>query len=378
MTIRNMTAELVAWAVWQLPDNSIIETPISQAQYENLAVLEAQIRPAPDAVFLMAAGGIPGLDTSDGYAHAGDAWEIYDYDLKQTVLKVAVSDGWEWGYTRSVKSEIDLTTAKLTGFEVASNAVQTFTSYDVKDLDSLRVRQAKAPTFATIDKIIPDHHSITFDAASAGVATSAASITVSHVVGTGTNKHLFSGLSWSTTSETPVSCVYNTTETMTDLGGSRVNRGLNLYSLVNPSTATANIVGTKSAATGVIRLSNTSRFGVNQTTPTRTRYAAQHTGTAPSITVVDSQATDMVVDVAVDAGSLPITADASQTARVLFGTPAGGLNTGSSEELATGANTVMSWSSGGVSTNYELGAVALVDAASVKDMIQMGFIPTLR
>jgi hypothetical protein len=101
--------------------------------------------------------------------------------------------------------------------------------------------------------------------------------------------------------------------------------------------------------------------GVDQATPVGTVYTANGTTEPETVTVADSTSGDMVVDaIAAHPTMDPLTKDASQTERTYHLT--GGNHVGgTSDETATGANTVMSWSSG-TNANWGIIAVALQPA----------------
>ena len=79
LTLRTKTGGSVAYSVWLMGDNSVKTVKISQEEYDNFAIRDGGVgelpsKPAPDAVFVMAGGGVPALNTLDGWWSAGDCW----------------------------------------------------------------------------------------------------------------------------------------------------------------------------------------------------------------------------------------------------------------------------------------------------------------
>lgn len=100
LTQRALTGGTVGLSVWVLPDGSFYEAKITTAQYAQFVALggEPPGRPNADAKWFMAFGGIPALDTLDGYASEGDCWDSEDADGNPT-LTVATASGHNWMYT---------------------------------------------------------------------------------------------------------------------------------------------------------------------------------------------------------------------------------------------------------------------------------------
>lgn len=356
----------LAMSVWLLPDFSIAYQKQIHEEYDLACMKGTQpfVKPDTAARMVLAAGGRRRLDTVDGRPHFGDVWE------ERGFVYVQIGDGEDfefseadqWGKGQTVQSSGNWLVIPRSEF-------LTTKPYTLKTPipgiaivnDILEVTPPATLRRDPVDRGWIPHHSITFDIASSGLGSATSSVSVNHTMGTGSNRHMFSCASWNVNTETAVSCVWNTTESATSLGGTTAtSRRIEDYSLVAPTEGALAMVMTISGTTDFLRLINTSRFGVHQTTPVRTFFTfTSEATTTPSITVTDSQNTDMVVDHIMDAGST-LTVDASQTQRENTAAPA---KSASSEELATGANTVMSWTVS-ASTSIVMGAVALVAAPS--------------
>lgn len=351
----------LAMSVWLLPDFSIVHQKQTNAEY----LSQRFTKPDPTARMVLAAGGQRRLDTIDGRPHFGDVWEHRGF------ICVQIGDYEDFEFEeidQHGKGQKVVSAGNL--LYLPRSAFLTTRPYTLRTPipgitivnDVLEVSTPASMNRQPVDRKLEVHHSISFDAASSGTSN-ADSVTVSHIVGTGSDRHLLSGLTWIDETLTPVSCVFNTTETMTDLGGAQeltVGRMLEHYGLVAPTETTANVVGTISGASFFTRLGNTSRFGVDQTTPNRSYFSFTSPSTStPSITVTDSQNTDVVADCLITAQAP--TVGAGQTQRINTGNPA---TQAQSDESASGANTVMSWSLAAASA-VAYGAIALVDANPV-------------
>jgi hypothetical protein len=128
------------------------------------------------------------------------------------------------------------------------------------------------------------------------------------------------------------------------------------YIMVAPDAGAHNVVLTVAAAADVLVGYAVGLSGLDQSTPTRTVYTAVDA----SVTVVDSEADDLVID-CIASYSTTVAVGAGQTSQGEDDNPYGnGQSYGVSTEVATGASTVMSWTAG---TYYAIGAMALVAAA---------------
>lgn len=296
------TSGTVAFAVWLIGRTPVV-VRLTQAEYDAFAVTrqgvgDAPGRPDPAARFLMAAGGIAALDTADGWPETGDCWEETDA-RGQTVLVVARSSAPEFAYTFLAADDPGTgTVSRARGVRVQSDGHrQVVASYDVRRLgDVERALPAATPrTVATdLDAEVPNHRSVTFDAASHGTAI-ATSLTVSHTVANQANRYL-AGLSSQRLGQSLTGVTYNG-----DALTSRANAGggagdftrAQLYDMVAPDVGTANIVfsysGNTAAVGGAI-----SAYGVDQTNPRTDTDAAHANDDTPTITLT-SAAGELVI-----------------------------------------------------------------------------------
>ena len=157
----------------------------------------------------------------------------------------------------------------------------------------------------------------------------------------GADRFLRVGVHWRTTSIT-VSGITYAGVALTRLGGATVsvNRAVDYWYLIAPTTGTNNVVVTMSAAARTV-VGAISRTGVHQTTPLGTAATASGTSTAPSVTV--TSATDELVDDALTASvaGAVLTAGTGQTERYdTFYDPS--IQGGGSDE-AGAASVAMDW-----------------------------------
>lgn len=162
------------------------------------------------------------------------------------------------------------------------------------------------------------------------------------------------------------SCTYNGTA-MTELWDLNDDIGVQRvcgYLMVSPASGANNVVLTCAGTAdpvwgGAVGLAGleTSSVGAAH----RTVYTADgNAGANPTVTVVDSQNGDLVIDSVVDLVTA-ITAGAGQTSQVEDDSVLGSsTSAGISTESATGGNTVMSWTGGSF---WAIGATALVPAS---------------
>ncbi|WP_442771030.1 DUF4347 domain-containing protein, partial [Zoogloea ramigera] len=121
-------------------------------------------------------------------------------------------------------------------------------------------------------------------------------LTWSHTVASGSDRALFVEISIGTTGTIANSVSYGGTA-LTLVGRSVTGTvPVEIWRLLNPTVGTANVVVTLSAATSVVAGATTYN-GVNQSSPVRTFYSAFGNSTNSSVTVVDSAAGDLVIDV---------------------------------------------------------------------------------
>jgi hypothetical protein len=136
------------------------------------------------------------------------------------------------------------------------------------------------------------------------------------------------------------------------------------YIMVAPDAGAHNVVVT-ATATAWLWAGAVGLTGLHQSTPTRTAYAASGGSGGPTVTVVDSQSGDLVIDCA-GVEQTTITVGAGQTS-ILKQEGMVGRSYGISTEPASGANTVMSWTA---NAYWSTGAMALVAAAGGANILR--------
>lgn len=292
LILRQLTAGTVAFTTWRLSDGSLHESRISQAAYDDFAINrkgvgDAPGRPDPGAVFLLAAGGVPALNTATGWPSLGDCWVVDDGKGGQALV-VCAGDGNDWAYRRGIASVPDVSRrSRLLGIacEVRGNRFSIPAggySVDRQGRVSITAPLPSGVTVASreltvdssvvasrvtiVDEDVPNHRSVTFDAATSGVADPASSITISHTVANQTDRYL-AGLTVTRSGQSVSSVTFNGTNLTQRIDiDSTVGTRSHFWDLVAPTVTTANAVFTFSASTsavgGVI-----SAYGVDQTTP---------------------------------------------------------------------------------------------------------------
>jgi hypothetical protein len=164
MPLRRMTGGENAAAAWAMPDDSIVFVKLTQKQYLAAAGdMERMGRPSPDARPLMAVGGMPELDTADGYPGPGDYWEMPDGE-GGTVLHVQTGTDpfGDWHYTFE-RQKIDQFTGKV-AVDAKGKALTEFTAqvkgahrdvltvYDIKNIGLYAPRTpVRVASFAVTD-----------------------------------------------------------------------------------------------------------------------------------------------------------------------------------------------------------------------------------
>jgi uncharacterized repeat protein (TIGR01451 family) len=185
-----------------------------------------------------------------------------------------------------------------------------------------------------------------------------------HTVPSGDNRLLLVGFSFGDNSKTVTSVTYGGTN-LSFVGRSAVNRGLELWSLVNPPVGTATIVATWSGNKDTV-LWSASFTNVDQTLPFGTFQSTNGQSTTPSLTVASSPG-NLVVDIVATTGdALSLTANASQTTISTGSTGTSSGNARGGGSFKAGDNSVtMSWTLG-ASKGWDLGAVTLNAATPVQ------------
>ncbi|MBL8436329.1 MAG: DUF4347 domain-containing protein, partial [Zoogloea sp.] len=129
-------------------------------------------------------------------------------------------------------------------------------------------------------------------------------LTWSHTVASGSDRALFVEISIGTTGTFASSVSYGGTA-LTLVGRSVAGTvPVEIWRLLNPTVGTANVVVNLSGHTPVAAGATTYN-GVNQSSPVRTFYSASGNSTNSSVTVLDSAAGDLVIDVQSWAGQPP-------------------------------------------------------------------------
>lgn len=283
MKLRFLTGGTVAYAVWLMPNGTFRTVKLTQDEFNAWATVGNPPRqPHPKAVFCMAAGGVPALNTADGWPSIGDCWERPD-DIFGKVLEVCTGLGPDWSYSPAFASDpIDNKFSRLTGFRAASigNRVRRI-DYNRNALPDMPVVLPRLLS-SRIDQLIPNHHSVTFDASShAGADTN--TLTWSHTVASQTNRYLAAGCAWRQRSIT--AATYNavslTDRVATNAGDARCN----IRDIVAPDTGANNVSFTMNLSASYMSGSAISAYGVDQTTPTGDTDSVEGSSTGPAITI---------------------------------------------------------------------------------------------
>lgn len=328
---------------------------------------------------------------------AGVFWKIDDmgadtFDFDQDPgfaegIKTLDSDGFTLG--TGVKCNASGITYYYVAFAVAPNLhVGTYTGDAIDDrvlpatrlvfdieLAHIKANSTKRAVFKTglltgdVSLHYGDGGSL-LDAIASGEQGAGTSLTYSHTVGDNDHRFLlvFVGGNQDVTGVT-----YNGAA-MTFLAAQAfgINTGFAFY-LKNPDIGAHDVVVTV-ASSGIITASSVSYEGVSGV---RTPYVAQASSNSSSITVTDSEAGDIVVDFwtqewvsvgadfTVGAGQT-IDVDKQDTNKPAVGT----LVYAISSEVATGVNTVMSWTSDQTDDNWHVAVALIPITTGMDDIIQ--------
>ena len=188
-----------------------------------------------------------------------------------------------------------------------------------------------------------------------------ATFTVTHATGTGSNRLMLVGISQK--NKTVSSVTYGGTA-LTLVGEilTNGNARMHLYSLLNPTSGTANVVITlnanpdKGIAVGVTTFTN-----VDQTTPLGTFAGTENKTTMPTVAVTSATG-ELVYDV-VSLRNTTMTVGSGQTQ--LYNIDTGGEIQGGGASTKPGAASVtMSWTAAG-SQDWAIGAVSIKPAAGI-------------
>lgn len=375
MTIREvqLTNNQVAFSIWEMPDKSFHFMKCLQSDYINGNIRQ----PIPNAVFRMAAGGIPALNTIDGFPQFGNWW------VKENKIYIAIGNELDWHYFNYIASEPKDGLSVVAGFEAASinNIISiTFTNERIKALrngdltiNQIRVKDGEIAIPQGLVKrerrdlarLIPNHKSVSFDAASGansggGFATS---LTYSHTV-TNTQTDLYIATGHVCRQNASSSATYNAVgETLRVSRTTSSDCNTYYYDLVNPATGAHNVVVT--AAASIVQASvSQSAYGVDQTTPRSTTANAGGSSTSPSITFA-SAADELAITClgwARTAGTQTDTLDAGWTQSGTQQNPSSGFGACSSAHK-TGAASVTRTDTLSVSKDWALVGMSLKAAS---------------
>lgn len=202
------------------------------------------------------------------------------------------------------------------------------------------------------------------NSASTSSAANVSSLTTASWTISGSNRYLFAGVaSGAAVPQDPTACKWGgsggtgLTQNGTPITDSSTHR-LSIWELIAPSTGSQTLFASWGSNQDETALGGVSYTGVDQSTPSRARstntLSGQSSPFTATVTVTTSQNGDLIVDAmwAADntaATNPTIAVDASQTSRIeIEGATIGFEAYGMSEEAATGANTVMSWTVSGV------------------------------
>jgi hypothetical protein len=209
-----------------------------------------------------------------------------------------------------------------------------------------------------------------------GTNTASATITLSSIVTTGSDKYLLCSVTWGNTQTSPTSVVFNGSENLTKVNGvlKGTGEGADFWELKNPSSTTANVVVTFSAAPSIgISAGCTPYTGVDQTTPSDGFVSV--TGSVnpdPQPTLdVTSATDDLVVDALETNGDGTLTIGGGQTQTFAVGNN----NQSGHGSTEAGAGTVtMSWSALANFTAYAYIAMNMNPSAGAPADETFGFL----
>jgi len=203
----------------------------------------------------------------------------------------------------------------------------------------------------------------TFDAVSNGNALTAASVTISHIVGSGSNRYLIVAVHVEDATETTPSGVTYDSAALTQIGSVVTNGTLSvtLWRLIAPNSGTADIVVTFGTSCDVISAGGLSFDSVHQTTPEGTVVTATASTSSVSVAVT-AVLGDVVIDMAAVSGTATMTVGAGQSERW------DDLRSIQSTEIASSTSVTMSTTA----ASSETWALAAVAIKSVADRVSAG------
>lgn len=380
LTLRKLTDQTVAYSVWLLPDNSVITSKITQAEYDDFAITKKWVgevagRPSSDARWLMAAGGRPALDTPDGWPSIGDCWEQYDDFAGKVVLKVAQGDKPDFTYEQKIASDPGKgVVSELSGVRVYSSGNEDkIEKYDVLDLSKINVLQ-KTPVVNKEDVTgeIYNHKSISFDAGTSGTSGNASSVSFSHTTASQSNRYALGGYNWSNNLASISSITYNAVAFAAGEAQIASNVNMAMRSLAAPTTGANTYTATISSTSTFNAASVVTYYGVAQTGSLGT-YVKGSSGTGSPTITVTSAATELVVDMTGDIQSFggTLTVGSGQTERTRS-TLTGLVSRIAVSDEAGAASVVMDWTH----TSSEWISIGVPLRESVAATTSSGFLGT--
>jgi hypothetical protein len=317
VTLRQLTGGTVAIAVWQLSDGTVRTVKLTQAEYDEFALTrkgvgDAPGRPTSDAVFIMAGGGIPAIDTVDGWPSVEDAWEVVEPGEGKRLV-VATGTGVDFRYEQVIAAPPINSRSKTTGLRIRSAGNrQVVRTYNLNRLDRVTLTETPILTREELSGEIDNHRSVTFDATSSATIQSATSVTFAHTVAAQSNVYLACGGS-NRAGSVPTSVTYNGTS-LTKRGEIISRAAVTYWDLVAPDTgASHTVVYTANEAGGGGVAGVWSAYGVNQTTPRSDLQTASGNSGSPAVTVSSATGELVLSIVGFDANGGAITVDATFT-----------------------------------------------------------------
>lgn len=366
MALVHLNGDEVAFSGWRMPDETV--RMVRMTQQEKLKADASSYdpyQPDPQATFLMAVGGIPAVDTPSGWPSQGDYWEA-DNEEDGRHWVVAVGDEFNWSI-KIVTAEDPLKTGVSRTLTYVYESKDQWQKVALSEIDPVS-KATVAPTQLAAEVVgsIPNHKSVTFDAAASGFTGNGTSVTISHTVANQPNRHMSAGASFVNGAGQVLSTVVfngseGLTQSTTDVSG---NRKSELWYRLAPTATTANVVFTitVAAANGFV-CGTLSAYGAHQSIPYSNGAGTTSNGisTAPSLTVVSAASELVFINVCYRTGVL--TADGTwNTAWNVTSTPNTVIGYGA---YLAGAASVTLTASGTISTNWSCVGGAIKAAPQV-------------
>ena len=296
------TGGTYAFAAWRLTDGTTRLTYMTSAEFTAWASIgDPPGKPAVDAVFMMAGGGLPAFNTPTGRPRAGNFW-VKNAAKREVVLFFGDSPNWGYGHTIADDPGSGQT-SRLRGFTygIAGNSLET--TLTNSRLNALRAgtltvtikgisivnNVATVPNTyikkldAIIDRTISNHRSVTFDASSHASLGGGSDLTFAHVVASQTDRCIVVGHG---SRQGTSSAVTYAGSALTSIDSVAPGGDLNgrTWRLIAPSTGSNNIVCSHTGGGGYQGAAAISAYGVDQTTPVEDSVGAGAYGSAPTAT----------------------------------------------------------------------------------------------